>query len=184
MLGRWHSFLYAGTRAVAPSIVIETGVMYGHSSAAILSAMNQNRRDLLVSVDLPPEHHRSVIAGRKHIQVGLGSNQLSVGCAIPSFLRSRWRLQLGNSLDLLPEIFNEIGRVSMFIHDSLHTYDHMMAEFRLGYDVLEPGGLLVSDDIGYNSAWSDFCHSKKEDWTALSKEPNTSEQFGFLIKSK
>jgi hypothetical protein len=60
----------------------------------------------------------------------------------------------------------------------------MMAEFRLGYDVLEPGGLLVSDDIGYNSAWSDFCHSKKEDWTALSKEPNTSEQFGFLIKSK
>jgi hypothetical protein len=73
MLGCWHSFLYAATRAAAPSIIIETGVLYGHSSAAILSAMNQNRRGLLLSVDLPPEQHRSVIAGRKHIQVGLGS---------------------------------------------------------------------------------------------------------------
>jgi hypothetical protein len=183
MLGRWHSFLYSATRAVTPSTVVETGVLYGHSSAAILAALNQNRKGLLISIDLPPEQHRSVIAGRRHIQVGLSSNQLSVGCAIPSFLRSNWKLQLGNSLEFLPEIFDETGPVSMFIHDSLHTYDHMMAEFQLGYHALEPGGLLVSDDIGYNSAWSDFCHSKKEDWTALSKEPNTKDQFGFLIKS-
>lgn len=183
MLDRWHSFLYAATRAVTPSTVVETGVLYGHSSAAILTALNQNRKGLLVSVDLPPEQHRSVVAGRQHIQVGLSSSQLSVGCAIPNFLRSRWRLHLGNSLDLLPEIFKEVGPVSMFIHDSLHTYDHMMAEFQLGYDALEPGGLLVFDDIGYNSAWSDFCRSRKEDWTALSKEPNTKDQFSFLIKS-
>jgi hypothetical protein len=183
MLDRWHSFLYAATRVITPSIVIETGVLYGHSSAAILTALSQNKRGLLVSVDLPPEQHRTVVDGRQHIQVGLNSSQLSVGCAIPSFLRSKWKLQLGNSIELLPKIFDEVGPVSMFIHDSFHTYDHMMAEYRLGYDFLEPGGLLVSDDIGYNFAWSDFCHSKKENWTTLSKEPGTREQFGFLIKS-
>ena len=58
-----------------------------------------------------------------------------------------------------------------------------MAEFHLGYDALEPGGLLVSDDIDYNSAWSDFCHAKKESWKALSKESSTTARFGFLIKS-
>jgi hypothetical protein len=59
----------------------------------------------------------------------------------------------------------------------------MMTEFHLGYDALEPGGLLISDDIDYNSAWPDFCHSKGENWKALSKESSTSERFGFLIKS-
>jgi len=59
----------------------------------------------------------------------------------------------------------------------------MAAEFRLGYDAMEPGGLLISDDIDYNSAWSDFCHSNKESWKALSKDSNAGERFGFLIKS-
>ena len=60
----------------------------------------------------------------------------------------------------------------------------MMAEFSLGYDVLEPGGLLISDDIGYNLAWQDFCELKKEDWGTLSKGPESDDKFGFLVKSQ
>jgi hypothetical protein len=86
-------------------------------------------------------------------------------------------------LELLPKILGEAGSVSIFIHDSLHTYDHMMAEFRLGYDALELGGLLISDDIGYNSAWQDFCRSRKEEWKELSKGSDENDRFGFLIKS-
>jgi hypothetical protein len=59
----------------------------------------------------------------------------------------------------------------------------MMAEFSLGFDALEPGGLLISDDIGYNLAWHDFCESKKEDWKALSKGSESGDKFAFLIKS-
>ena len=183
MLGPWHSFLYAAARAAVPAIVVETGVLYGHSSAAILAALEHNRAGRLVSVDLPPEQHRSVIVGQQHVQVGLTSNQLYIGCAIPSPLRSKSSLQLGDSLELLPKIFDELGPVSMFVHDSLHTYDHMMTEFHLGYDALKPGGLLISDDIDYNSAWLDFCRSKRENWKALSKESSSGERFGFLIKS-
>jgi len=58
-----------------------------------------------------------------------------------------------------------------------------MSEFELGYRALDSGGLLISDDIGYNSAWQDFCKSKGEDWKILSKELETDDQFGFLIKS-
>ncbi len=72
----------------------------------------------------------------------------------------------------------------MFVHDRLHTYDHMMAEYRLGYDALEPGGLLVSDDVDYNSAWSNFCKSKNQESKIISK--GSGEQagcFAFPIKT-
>ncbi len=59
----------------------------------------------------------------------------------------------------------------------------MMAEFSLGYDALEPGGLLISDDIGYNSAWQDFCELKKENSEALLKGSESDDKFGYLIKS-
>jgi hypothetical protein len=90
----------------------------------------------------------------------------------------------GNSLDILPKILNDAAPVSMFIHDSLHTYDHMMAEFRLGYDALGADGVLVSDDINYDSAWFDFCKSSHENWKAFSKDKETNNQFFFLIKSQ
>jgi predicted O-methyltransferase YrrM len=183
MLNRWHSFLYAIVRAYSPSLVVETGVLYGHSSAAILAALDDNGVGRLTSIDLPREEHQNIIVGRQHVQVGLSSDELSLGCAVPVELRSRWNLVLGNSLELLPKILGETGDVSIFIHDSLHTYDHMMAEFSLGFDALEPGGLLISDDIGYNVAWHDFCESKKEDWKALSKGSESGDKFAFLIKS-
>ena len=182
-LGRWHSFLYAITRSVVPKTIVETGVLYGHSSAAILAALEDNGNGRLISVDLPAEKHRTVTVGKQYVQIGIAQDRLSIGSAVPMSLRSRWTLQFGNSLDVLPRILDEVAPISIFIHDSLHTYDHMSAEFRLGYDALEPGGILVSDDIDYNSAWSDFCFSKGENWRSLSKGSRTSERFGFLIKS-
>jgi hypothetical protein len=59
-----------------------------------------------------------------------------------------------------------------------------MAEFNLGYDALEPGGLLISDDIEYNSAWQDFCKAKKQDWETLPRGIESGDKFGFLIKSQ
>ncbi len=163
--------------------VVETGVLYGHSSAAILAGLEDNGSGKLISIDLPPDQHRSVIVEGQYLQVGLSSNELSVGCAVPPKIRSRWTLQLGNSLELLPKILKQFAPISMFVHDSLHTYDHMIAEFRLGYDMLEPGGLLISDDIGYNLAWHDFCRSRKEEWKEFSKGSDKNDRFGFLIKS-
>jgi len=184
MLNRWHSFLYAIVRAYSPSLIVETGVLYGHSSAAILAALEDNGAGQLTSIDLPREEHQNITVGRQHVQVGLSSNELSVGCAVPVYLRSRWNLMLGNSLELLPKILGETRHVSIFIHDSLHTYDNMMAEFSLGYNALESGGLLISDDIGCNLAWQDFCELKNEDWGALSKGSESDDKFGFLIKSQ
>src|SRR6266566_7008694 len=183
MLNRWHSFLYIVVRASSPLIVVETGVLYGHSSAAILAALEDNGKGRLISVDLPIDLHQNIKVGKHDVQVGLSSNQLSIGCAIPIDLRSRWDLILGNSLEVLPKILSENGSISIFIHDSLHTYDHMLAEYRLGYSALELGGLLISDDIRFNSAWNDFCESNSREFNCLSKSSMPEDKFGFLTKS-
>ena len=106
----------------------------------VLAALEDNGVGLLTSTDLPREEHQNIMVDRQHVQVGLSSNELSIGCAVPVNLRSRWNLALRNSLKLLPKIPGETGDVSTFVHDSLHKYDHMMAEFSLGYDAPEPGG--------------------------------------------
>ncbi len=145
-LSRWHSFLFAITRSVRPKTVVETGVLYGHSSAAILAALEDNRTGRLISVDLPPEKHRTIMADQLYLQIGISLNGLSIGSAVPTSLRSNWTLQFGNSLDVLPKILGEEKPISMFVHDSFHTYDHMTAEFHLGYDALEPGGLFIKSN--------------------------------------
>ena len=184
MLNRWHTFLYIATRDSRPIIVVETGVLKGHSSSAILGGMAENDTGTLISIDLPMEQQQSVIVGEKHIQDSLASSGFSVGGVIPLDLRSRWTLILGNSLQVLPGVLAQQENISMFVHDSLHTYDHMMAEYRLGYDALEPGGLLISDDVNYNSAWSDFCKSKNQESKTISKgSVERSGCFAFLIKT-
>ena len=129
-LGRWHSFLYAITRSVLPKTVVETGVLYGHSSAAVLAALQDIGAGTLISIDLPAEEHRTVLDDQQYVQVGNASDGLSIGSAVPNSLRARWILRLGNALDVLPKILEEVKPITMFIHDSLHTYDHMTAEFR------------------------------------------------------
>jgi len=184
MLNRWHTFLYIATRDSRPTIVVETGVLKGHSSSAILGGMAENDTGTLISIDLPMEQQQSVIVGEQHIQDSLASSGFSIGGVIPLHLRSRWTLILGNSLQVLPGVLAQQGNISMFVHDSLHTYDHMMAEYRLGYDALEPGGLLVSDDVSYNSAWSNFCKSKNQESKTISKGPEERAGcFAFLIKT-
>jgi predicted O-methyltransferase YrrM len=177
-----YSFLYAATRALRPNVVVETGVFYGASSAAILQALEDNGSGELHSIDLPPARHRETSGGAQKIRRGPRSRTLELGFAVPLALRRRWHLHRGNSLDVLPALLRAVGPLSMFIHDSSHTHAHMTAEFRLAYPSLEKGGLLVSDDIGYNSAWAEFCEATQEHGVDLTKGAHWG-PFGYLVKS-
>ncbi|MCI4371608.1 MAG: class I SAM-dependent methyltransferase [Thermoplasmata archaeon] len=183
MFNGLYSFLYAATRALRPDVVVETGVFYGSSSAAILQALEDNGTGELHSVDLPPARPRETSADARKIRSEPRSRTLELGFAVPLALRRRWHLHLGNSLDVLPALLGTVGPLSMFIHDSLHTYEHMMAEYRLAYPALKQGGLLVSDDIGYHSAWAEFCQATQEQGILLTKAAHWG-PFGYLVKSR
>lgn len=56
----------------------------------------------------------------------------------------------------MPKLLRSLKSIDVFIHDSLHTYDHMLFESRVSWPFINVGGLLISDDIEANSAFNDF----------------------------
>lgn len=138
--------LYAVVRAAKPGVIVETGVASGMSSAHILRALAANNRGTLHSIDLPNVQYGSVLPEGR-----------ATGWIVPAALRPRWKLNIGDSRKLLPDMLQALGHVDLFLHDSDHSYDNMSFEFEQAFPKLEPGGLLLSDDSHLHTAWDDFC---------------------------
>lgn len=142
-------FCYVAIRIMKPDIIIETGCAAGWTSALFLLVLHQNHKDDLFSIDLPP------VAGQLSMDWTMPGN-LQSGFLIPQELRSRWTLILGNAQSQLILLFEKIRQVDVFYHDSDHTYQHMMWEYASAWPYLSEQGLLISDDIGWNTAFWDF----------------------------
>jgi predicted O-methyltransferase YrrM len=143
------SVLYILTRLLKPECIVETGVSAGVSSAYILRALEDNQKGKLYSIDLPPDN---ILSGK------------TSGWIVPQYLRNRWSLHIGDSKEVLKPLLDSVGEIDCFIHDSLHTYDHMISEFRTAWKHLRSGGLLLSHDIGGNEAFFDFMQEKVISW--------------------
>ena len=147
---------YALVRLMQPEVVVETGGTPGNSSAFILRAMERNGRGILHTIDLPPTG--TLDATRGHggwIHEGLPTGQGS-GWAVPEYLRLRHRQHLGDAKDLLPQVLALVPQVDLFIHDSDHSYAHMMWEFTTAWPYVRPGGVVMSDDVDASAAWGEF----------------------------
>ena len=129
--------LYAAIRSSRPSVVVETGTAAGASAVYILTALERNQRGRLISVDASGERE-------------------NVGRLIPDELRNRLQLLSGDSLVLLPSVTESGTTVDFFVHDSLHTYTHMMAEYEWAYSNAGSRCVLCSHDILMTNAWPHF----------------------------
>ena len=99
--------------------------------------------------------------------------------ADPRHLSKNWELVLGKSQRKLPKILHDIDSVDMFIHDSEHSITCMIFEFELGWEWLEPGGVLIADDISWNDAFQIFIKEKECDSGLIhGNDPKT----GYIIK--
>ena len=148
--------LYGLVSSLKPEVVIETGVASGFSTAFAGAALLENGKGRLVSVDLPPQEGK--------IDDGGYFDWVSrpVGWAIPERIREglgeRHMLVLEDAKTSLPRLLEELGTIDMFVHDDLHTPDHMRWEFELVWPHLRPGGVVMSDDV--NHGWLDFAAAK------------------------
>jgi hypothetical protein len=133
---------YAAVRAFAPDCVVETGIANGVSSSYLLLALQKNKRGHLHSIGLADTAFLS-----------LGKDP---GWLVPDWLRAPWQVHLGDAREILPLLLKHLGKIGIFIHDSLHTYDHMMWEFETAYPHLRSGGLIISDDALWNNSFYDF----------------------------
>lgn len=157
--------LYYLVRIYKLQRVIETGVWTGKTTWSILKAMEYNGTGELISIDL----------GVKKV----GNSKLpikEIGGLVPSELRHRWHLIIGDAKKVLPELVNKIKVFDLFYHDSNHSYEHMMFEFTIVLPHLCENGILSSDDVSSNSAFENISHSLY-DTTVIDKK------FGYGFKS-
>jgi predicted O-methyltransferase YrrM len=128
---------YAAVRALKPELVVETGVHDGLGSALLLRALELNGTGRLIGFDVAPDS----------------------GWLIPADLRERYELVLGDVRKTLPATLEGLV-VDMFIHDSLHTYEHEAFELRLALEHAADGIVLVSDNAHATSALRDVCDER------------------------
>lgn len=157
--------LYGLVREFKPRILVETGVCNGVSTAIILSALEMNNKGTLYSIDFPEYtdtnyEEGTFWEGKKGAVIP--KNKIP-GWLIPDKYRVRWHLILGRSQERLPVLLDELGEIDFFIHDSEHSYECMTFEYQQAWRYLRQGGLLVSDDISWNTSFYDFSrlHSRE-----------------------
>jgi hypothetical protein len=133
--------VYATVLLGRPSVIVETGVANGISTSVILHALNRIGSGTLYSVD-------PLDAERMGGQTGL---------YVPPELRRRWRLVKGSSKSRLREIVKQTGRVDLFLHDSLHTFENITFELETVAALSQnTGTLFIVDDIETHDAFPEF----------------------------
>jgi hypothetical protein len=124
------SFLYAFVISAKPEVIVETGVANGITTNIILKALEETG-GTLHSFDVDPR--------TKNVYQGKGN----------------WNFHLleGDFERDLEDQVSRIGKVDLWIHDSNHGYQWQAFEYNLAIAVLNPDGLIVSDDIDSSTAW-------------------------------
>ena len=204
----WPCLMYAIVRKMRPNLIVETGVWHGVSTNYILKALEDNDNGRLISIDLPAyietggqrtfnpyavkrtqiiddsgkvknmDNTNPVPKKDKMIFLPKGQEP---GWIISDNYRKRWELILGPSEQILPTLFEKDLEVDIFLHDSNHSYETMMFEFEIAYDNLKKGGLILADNIHWNSSLYDFCnvhHLQPNTYLAYLEDPNLKHPFG------
>ena len=150
--------LYGLVRETQPAVCVETGVCNGVSTAMMLAGIARNGAGILYSIDCP-EHAGNAYPpeafwpGKKGAVVPSGREP---GWIVPEPLRSRWRMTIGRSQEVLAPLLDALGAIDLFLHDSEHSESCMRFEYELAWEHLQPGGILVSDDVTWNTAFEEF----------------------------
>ena len=160
-------FLYILCRILKPKAIVETGVAYGLSSAYILQAFIDNNEGMLYSID-------SVFRPWESEEM--------IGSIIPTTLRNRWKFVNGIATKKLKDMLDSLGKIDIFLHDSLHTYQNMMFEFNLVWPYIKKQGFLISDDIASNNAFFDFCTKNNLSPIILSQKNQEKSFLGIVRK--
>lgn len=155
--------IYYLAEATQAQNILETGVAYGWSSLAALLSL-KNRNGVLYSSDMP-------YLGK--------DNDKYVGCVVTEELKNNWKLYRYADKESLPKIFNTQKSFDFIHYDSDKSYNGRAWAYPVLWSHLRKGGVLMSDDIGDNSAFMDYCTQNCFDPIIVGFDDKFA---GFLIK--
>jgi hypothetical protein len=143
---------YCMVRLLRPRLVVETGVYDGLGSAVLLRALERNRGEgvpgRLIGVDIDRQ----------------------AGWLIGEQERGDYQLVIEDSTTALPRLLAG-QEVDLFIHDSNHTYEHELAEYRVVRPFLAPAGVILSDNAHAVPALADFARAEGRRYTYFGERP-------------
>lgn len=141
--------LYWVSEFIQARNVIETGVAYGWSSLALLLSLANRADSCLISTDLPyrlvDEHHEKL------------SSEAYVGSAVPGAYQQHWQIIRQADREALPKALHRLKLIDLCHYDSDKTYEGRIWAYPKLWQALRVGGCFISDDIGDNLAFRDFC---------------------------
>ena len=136
--------------------VVETGVAFGWSSLAILSAMSEGDGGELWSVDMP------------YPKMG---NEQFVGVVVPDELQHRWTLiREPDRCGLERAIKLVCAQLDLCHYDSDKSWYGRAYAYPILWNALRPGGLFISDDIQDNFYFSKFVTEKSLPFSVIKSQ--------------
>jgi predicted O-methyltransferase YrrM len=125
------ALIYTMVRLIRPTMMVETGVADGLSTALTLAAMGENGHGNLHSIEIAND----------------------VGALVTD--RTRWTLHITfeNNPAATARLIRSFAPIDVFLHDGDHRYPQQSVEYATAWAALRPGGWLVSDDVDYSYAF-------------------------------
>ena len=87
---------------------------------------------------------------------GLQAGRSPARRPFPSCCGAAWTYHEGSSRKRLPSLVHRLGRVDLFVHDSMHTTRNVAFEVAKVWPAVAPGGVVIADDIERNTAFASF----------------------------
>jgi len=122
--------------------VIETGIASGWSSLSILLSLQKREHSILISTDKP--------------YPGM-NNETYVGSIVPSKLKEKWKIIKLPDRKAIPKSIKLLKEVDLCHYDSDKTYEGRTWSYPRLWRSLRKGGIFISDDIGDNLGFHNFC---------------------------
>ena len=119
----------------APRLACEVGLAYGVSTLYILDAMKDHGDGQLIGMD-PAQHDQT--------WQGAGLHNLQRASLADRYVFHEEASQL-----VLPRLAAEGIRIQFAFIDGWHTFDHTLVDFFYLDMMMDVGGVMVLDDVGY-----------------------------------
>ena len=135
--------LYFLVRMKSPTVVLETGVGAGWSSAVILHALDANAKGQLFSSDLP--------------YIRFEDSRGYIGLLVEERLHPRWHLLDAGDRHNLPRLLQMMNeRIDIFHYDSDKSYAGRAFAYKLIREHLASEAVVIFDDVQDNSHFLDL----------------------------
>lgn len=129
------ALLQRAIRDVQPSVAVEVGLAFGISTLYILESLAETGSRKLIGID-PAQNDSTWCGGGLHNIERAGYRDL-------------YEFYQDTSQQVLPMLVARGERIGFGFIDGWHTFDHALLDFFYIDQMLDIGGIVVFDDVGY-----------------------------------